>query len=51
MNRETYSGDQITEPLLKKLEALVEECLAAGVDADWILNAVESAIFGTEEVQ
>jgi hypothetical protein len=39
---------EVTEPLLQKLEALVDECLTAGVDADWILNAVERKIYGDE---
>ncbi len=39
----------VTEPLLRKLEAIIDECLAANVDADWILNAVESKIYGEVE--
>lgn len=44
-----FASEVITEPLLQKIEALIDECLAVGVDADWILNVVETKIYGDDQ--
>lgn len=42
-------ADEITaEPLLKAIESAVKAAIAANVDADWILNAVENTVYGED---
>ena len=45
-NNKAFAEANVTEPLLLEFEALVDRMLAAGIDAHWIIDALETKIYG-----